>query len=260
MAHNISKNLSFIGQNIKKIRQAKKISQAQFAAQFKLARPSVGAYEEGRSEPKIDTIIQIANYFSISIDVLLTRELSVSEIYSFDLVKEKLDKAHNLKKQARQAVSIGIVRNDQYLDYIVNFENRDYLKNLEQIGIPETGNANDRAFEIMGSEMEFQLQGLHHGDVLIGKRIQPKELKKQSGKILTVIHKANITTRRLKSIDKSNLILSADDPNYPELIINRNEILETWVINAVFSKQLNAPIRLEERMLKLEEALKKMGE
>ncbi len=86
MAQKSSKNLSYIGENIKKIRQVKKISQAQFSILFNLARPSIGAYEEGRSEPKIETIIQIANYFRISIDVLLTRKLTVSEIYSLELL------------------------------------------------------------------------------------------------------------------------------------------------------------------------------
>ena len=83
MAQTISKKLSFIGENIKKIRQVKKISQAEFSGLFNLARPSVGAYEEGRSEPKIETIIQIATYFRISIDVLLTRKLTVDEIFVY---------------------------------------------------------------------------------------------------------------------------------------------------------------------------------
>ena len=65
MAKKNSKKLSFVGENIRRIRQAKSISQAEFAALFGLGRPAVGAYEEGRSEPKIDTIIQIANHFSL---------------------------------------------------------------------------------------------------------------------------------------------------------------------------------------------------
>ena len=52
--------MSFIGKNIRKIRTIKKLSQADFAKIFELARPSVGAYEEERAEPKVDTIIQIA--------------------------------------------------------------------------------------------------------------------------------------------------------------------------------------------------------
>ena len=62
-----------------------------FSKFFNLARASVGAYEEGRSEPKIETLIAIANYFSMSIDALLTRKLTIAEIYKFNRLNEKLD-------------------------------------------------------------------------------------------------------------------------------------------------------------------------
>ena len=94
MAKKNRNNLSFVGENIKKIRQVKKLSQADFSKVFNLARASVGAYEEGRSEPKIETLIAIANYFGVSIDELLTKRLTVTEILKFDHVNRKLDKAH----------------------------------------------------------------------------------------------------------------------------------------------------------------------
>ncbi len=72
--------MSIIGKNIRKIRTVKKLSQAAFAEIFNLARPSVGAYEEERSEPKLETVIQIANYFGISIDSLLTKELTINDL------------------------------------------------------------------------------------------------------------------------------------------------------------------------------------
>ena len=81
--------MSFIGRNIKKIRTVKKLSQAAFAQLFNLARPSVGAYEEGRSEPKLDTIIQMAAHFGLSVDVLLTKELTINDLYKFNLHVDK---------------------------------------------------------------------------------------------------------------------------------------------------------------------------
>ena len=49
--------MSYIGKNIKKIRSVKKLSQSAFADIFGLKRTSIGAYEEGRAEPKIDKVI-----------------------------------------------------------------------------------------------------------------------------------------------------------------------------------------------------------
>ena len=86
--------MSHIGQNIKRIRSVKGLSQAKFAELFNLARPSVGAYEEGRAEPKIQTVVDIAHYFGLSIDVLLTKELTVNDLYHLNMVNQKLDDFH----------------------------------------------------------------------------------------------------------------------------------------------------------------------
>ena len=59
------------------------MSQQSFAEMFDLKRGTLGAYEEGRSEPKIETIIKIANHFSIPIGDLLTKELTVNKLLKF---------------------------------------------------------------------------------------------------------------------------------------------------------------------------------
>ena len=87
--------MSNFGKNIKKIRSIKKLSQSAFADIFNLKRASIGAYEEGRSEAKIDTVIEIAKYFSLTIEQLIVKELTVNHITHFDPVKAALKKANN---------------------------------------------------------------------------------------------------------------------------------------------------------------------
>lgn len=59
------------------------MSQSDFAELFDLKRTAIGSYEEGRAEAKIDTIIKIADYFKLSLDKLLRKELTVNEIFHF---------------------------------------------------------------------------------------------------------------------------------------------------------------------------------
>lgn len=80
--------MSFFGKNIRKIRSIQKISQAEFADLFELSRASVGSYEEGRAEPKIELINKVANHFSITLDELINKELTVNELYHFDVGSE----------------------------------------------------------------------------------------------------------------------------------------------------------------------------
>lgn len=72
--------MSFFAVNLKKIRKGKHLSQSEFALIFGMTRATVGAYEEGRAEPKIDTLIEIANYFGLTVDELVRKELSHSKL------------------------------------------------------------------------------------------------------------------------------------------------------------------------------------
>lgn len=74
--------MSFFGTNIKKIRQVKGLSQKAFADLFDLNRGVISSYEEGRAEPKIETILKVANHFNLNLDKLLTETLQVNQLVS----------------------------------------------------------------------------------------------------------------------------------------------------------------------------------
>jgi len=95
----------YFGKNIKKIRLIKKLSQSAFAEVFGLTRSSIGAYEEGRAEPKLEIIIKIANYFSISVDSLVNAEITVNELSHFHLLDDYLNN-NVLKERLTNAIEI----------------------------------------------------------------------------------------------------------------------------------------------------------
>nr|WP_245144457.1 helix-turn-helix transcriptional regulator [Chryseobacterium daecheongense] len=74
--------MSFFGTNIKKIRQVKGLSQKAFADLFDLNRGVISSYEEGRAEPKIETILKVAGYFNLNLNKLLTETLQVNQLVS----------------------------------------------------------------------------------------------------------------------------------------------------------------------------------
>ncbi|MCK5279779.1 MAG: helix-turn-helix transcriptional regulator, partial [Cyclobacteriaceae bacterium] len=139
--------MSSIGKNIKKIRTVKKLSQAAFAEIFNLARPSIGAYEETRAEPKVDTIIQIANYFGISVDSLLTKELTINDLYNFNVHLEKEVKSRTSEKKTdvdTNFIKSVLVPGDKQIEYIVHINNHDFISSLPKVLIPKYHNKNIR--------------------------------------------------------------------------------------------------------------------
>jgi len=80
---------SILSKNIKKLRAFKNITQSEFSDLFDIKRSSIGAYEEGRAEPKLETLIKMSDYFNLSIDDLVKKELTINKITKFD---EKFNK------------------------------------------------------------------------------------------------------------------------------------------------------------------------
>ncbi|MGB3466422.1 MAG: LexA family transcriptional regulator [Cyclobacteriaceae bacterium] len=248
--------MSFIGKNIKKIRSVRKLSQQKFAELFSLSRTSVGAYEEERAEPKVETIIQIANHFGLSVDVLLTKELSVNDLYNIDLLKQKLNKAHNIEKPVSAGfnpIGVPIIPVKKYVEYIVNHKSKDFLSNLSRVNVPVAGKGIMRAFEMSGSEMEYNQHGLHHGDLLMCKQISTDQIAVEQ--ILVIVTQKEITIRRVDHCDQNAIKLVSDDPNYPTIDIDTNEVLEYWQVKGKYSTYLNPPKLVEEKLLRLEKRI-----
>jgi transcriptional regulator with XRE-family HTH domain len=95
-----------IGANIKKVRTAKGLSQQAFADLFQLTRGNISSYEENRADPKIDTVIQIANYFNIPLNQFITQNISIHEILKYNGDKLIEDEKHSINRQLKQVAFI----------------------------------------------------------------------------------------------------------------------------------------------------------
>ena len=144
--------MTLIGKNIRKIRSVKGLSQAAFAEKFDLTRASVGAYEEGRAEPKLDTIITIANHFGISLDLIVKKELTVNELYRFDIFKAELgNSAEIIESDAGKEITI--VRQAELTDYQKNIDNIAFVETLSSVVLKDAMFKVDRIFQIGHSNL-----------------------------------------------------------------------------------------------------------
>ncbi|MCP4884691.1 MAG: helix-turn-helix transcriptional regulator, partial [Flavobacteriales bacterium] len=75
--------MSFIANNIKHLRELKKHTQEFFANELNISRERVASYEQGRSSPPVEILIELSNYFNLPIDILIKNDLSKAEDASF---------------------------------------------------------------------------------------------------------------------------------------------------------------------------------
>ncbi len=245
--------MSHIGRNIRKIRSVKNLSQAKFAELFKLARPSVGAYEEGRSEPKIDTVIAIAQHFNLSIDLLLTKDITVNQLYHFDIdkVEEKIEPL------VKQVEGIPMLEGKNWLNYILGQRKPDFIDNLPQIVIPKISPKNHLAF-VFNRQQAGGSRALNNGDILIGTMVKPSEIAAVQGMLGIVIHNRRAYVLRIVKEEGDQLILSYWEDPSEQVPLSMEKVEEIWAVKQRITQQLDAPNLLERRVLRLEEQIEKL--
>ena len=78
--------------NLPELRRKKGLSQESFAELFGVTRQSVQKWESGDTQPTIDRLLEIADYFRISVDALLGRQKTdVETLRTSDVPVPKYD-------------------------------------------------------------------------------------------------------------------------------------------------------------------------
>jgi transcriptional regulator with XRE-family HTH domain len=97
--------MTYFGTNLKKIRQIKGLSQQAFAELIDLNRGVISSYEEGRAEPKIETLLRIATYFGIPTDDIISKPLTVNQLANFSQIEDSISSLKSEKKDAFQELT-----------------------------------------------------------------------------------------------------------------------------------------------------------
>lgn len=226
--------MSFFGKNIKKIRGVKGLSQQAFADLFDLKRGTLGAYEEGRSEPKIETIIKIANYFSISIDDILTAELTVNQLLRFNdeltLTPEELERT--------QFATVPSITENLVEDYLEYYDNESFITDLPVMTLPINARKDFRAYTVNNLEMTSHDKGLYPKDVVIGERVPQDVIEKlNNGTVVFIVTGTKIVLRRLY-LTSDGIVMRADHKSADDITLQLKEIHELWRVRYVFFRRV----------------------
>lgn len=226
--------MSFFGKNIKKIRGVKSLSQQAFAELFDLKRGTLGAYEEGRSEPKIETIIKIANYFSITIDQILTTELTVNQLLRFN--DHLTISPEDMEREI--FASIPCITNKNSNDYIEYHDNEQFVKDLPQLQLPINTEKSFRALTVSSLEMTVHDKGFYPNDVVVGESVPLNIIAKLNAGTLVFVTTANKIIFRRLYITGKTIVLRADHKNVDDIHLEKSDFKELWRVRYVFHKRI----------------------
>lgn len=222
--------MGHIGRNIKKIRNIKGLSQQAFADLFALTRGNISSYEELRAEPKIDTVVQIANFFSIPLDNFIQKDLSVNELLHYNtgfvLETEKL-------KINQQLINVPFVPALYLDDYPSKHQDADFMGQLPHITIPCNSKFPLLAFEIGDQETLPSECSFINGDVLIFEKVSKENIHRIVNRMGLMIDNIEIKNGIYKQ-ENDRLILSLNElVTYP---FDIDKPFEYWVLRAAYTQ------------------------
>lgn len=228
--------------NIKHLRSLKKLSQERFADDLGWTRSMVGSYEEGRSEPPIERLIDLSNYFNIPIDILVRKDLRKAKDTSFIEIGNKRVLFPVTVNEDNEDL-IEIIPAKASAGYLSGYDDPEYIEQLQKIKLPFLPTGTHRAFPIKGDSM----LPVKDGAFVVAKYVEDINDIKNGRTYIVLTKDDGLVYKRVYSTDdESLLLLSSDNKSYKPYFVSKETILELWEFTCCINTQ-----EYDEKELKL---------
>ncbi|WP_370477142.1 XRE family transcriptional regulator [Tamlana flava] len=226
--------MKYIQSNIKHLRKLKKFSQERFAEELKWTRSMVGSYEEGRSEPPIDRLIELSNYFNIPIDILVKNDLRLAKDTSFIEVGNKRVLFPVTVNEANEDL-IEIIPAKASAGYLQGYADPEYIEQLQKIKLPFLPTGTHRAFPISGDSM----LPVKEGSFVVAKFVDDITDVKDGRTYIVLTKNDGLVYKRLynKIKEKGCLELHSDNKAYQPFDVKMEDIIEIWEFTCCINTQ-----------------------
>ncbi len=243
------KNLS---KNIKHLRSLKKLTQEALSEELSVTRSRISSYEENRSSPTIEFLIDFSEYFKLPIDIIVKNDLTKAKDVSFIEVGNKRvlfpiaidDNNENLIEVVPSKASAG---------YLLGYDDPEYIEQLEKIKLPFLPTGKHRAFPIKGDSM----LPMKDGSYLVAEFVENIKEAKSGYSYIVVTKDDGMTYKRLENLveEKQSFLLKPDNTSYQPYEVPVSEILELWKFTCSINTQ-----EYEEHELKLSSIINMFNE
>lgn len=257
--------MNYLAENLKSLRKSKNMTQQALAEALFLNRPVIGAYEEGRAEPKMDTVKKICELFDISLEDLF---------YTSWNEKKESNPKNNLmdssKTQSLKILSITVDSSDREniewvplkasAGYLNGYSDPEFMATLPKFQLPMLKGGTLRAFEIKGDSMLPMVSGTF----VIGEYMEDLRYLKEGMTYILVSKTEGIVYKRVYRIENEPVLkMVSDNPNFEPYNLSIKDILEVWKAKAFISTRFPEPenhISIEKLSEMLTELQKSMNQ
>jgi transcriptional regulator with XRE-family HTH domain len=220
--------MSVAGQNLRYLRKLRGWTQEEFASKLGIKRSLIGAYEEGRADPRLEVLELIGEIFKVTLDELLLHDLSETNGSSY------LAKRRQMKMMTADRNLIHFVPVKAAAGYLAGYGDSEFIDELNTFTLPMLTGGTYRAFEIIGDSM----MPTPSGSIIVGEKVEKIENVKNNAAYIVVSNSEGIVYKRVIKSNKNlnKLTLVSDNPAFQPYHVQTADVLEMWQAQAIINK------------------------
>lgn len=214
--------MSLFSDNIKYLRTKKSLTQQGVADDLEITRARLLKYEDGTSEPPIELLKKISNYYHVSIDLLVSvdlRKISIDDLLQLD--DNRILLPITVDRQGENFIEI--IPHKARAGYMSGYADPEFIENLQQISLPFLRNGKFRAFPVEGDSMPPHKEG----SFIVGKYVEKLGDVMDGKTYILLTRNDGIVYKRLNKNGR-NLTLQSDNSIYRPYEVKASDVLEIW--------------------------------
>lgn len=228
---------SKLPENLKSLRKERGWTQQVLAERLGLTRPTLGAYEEGRSEPKLSTLIDIAACFDITVDALVRgdeNERLASRIQGEGLriLTVPIDASSDRER-------VVVVPVKAAAGYAFGYGDPEWMSQLPTFGLPIKELAPDRTYRMFQIEGDSMLP-IPSGSYILCQYVEDWMSVGGLRPHVVITRDQGVVFKRVENDlpRGSRLVLHSDNPAFAPYSIEADDVMEVWRAAAYLSFEL----------------------
>ncbi|SMD43013.1 DNA-binding transcriptional regulator, XRE-family HTH domain [Aquiflexum balticum DSM 16537] len=223
----------YLNSNIKVLRKRKSITQENMAAAIGISRSKLAGYELNVNPP-LDTVLLIADFLSVSVDILLRKNLEELSEYKLRemLETDQFLKGRNLRILTTTVDETGrelieVVSQKVKASYLAGFSDLDFIGELPRFNLPFLPQDKKyRVFQVDGDSM----LPIPEGAWIVCEYVEDWTAIKDGGKFVVVTEADGVTFKIAYNqiSEKQKLLLCSSNPIYKPFEVDINAVRELW--------------------------------
>jgi len=234
--------MNYLPTNLKYLRQQEQLTQQELAEKLGMKRSHIGAYEEGRATPKISALQQIVALFGLSLDQLISADLSIENTANSS--SDRGLKVLSVVVDLANEELIPIVPVKASAGYLNGFADPEYMGQLPAFNMPVPELSPGKTYRV------FQLKGdsmlpVQPGAYVFCEYVQALADVKEGQTYVLITKDEGLVYKRVFKPNEKQLLLKSDNPVYEAYTVEGDAVLEIWKADGVLSFNLPQPNHLE---------------